>query len=301
MAVSGSGGRQHLPRVSPATLDGAVQFDMRSAGNGRVYRIYVHEPMHEPPPSGYPVVYVTDGNAFFATAALQAEAAGEGTMVVGIGYPASDRRDPDILRYRDLTWEAPPAEIGAEFTACLGSQDISYGGADGFLDFIMEELEPVVGALYAIDRKNTTLFGDSLGGLFALYVLFKHPGKFRTFVAGSPAIWWNDKALLRGVSEFRALVESGAAAPRVLITVGSLEQTTESVRTPRGMSPEQFRKMIQRTRMVDNARELARELESIRGSEGYLMRYQMLEGETHQSVVAATISRAIGFSLRDLR
>jgi predicted alpha/beta superfamily hydrolase len=246
---------------------------------------------------GYPVIYVTDGNAFFCAAAMQADMLDEPALIVGIGYPTEDRREPDILRVRDLTWDEPGAGMRAYFEVCLDSGDVAYGGAEGYLRFITEEVMPTVGAMYATDTRNSTLFGDSLGGLFALHVLLKHPGEFRTYVAGSPAIWWSNKALLREIPAFARAVQSKQASPRVLITVGSLEQSTNAHRAPRGVSRERFEEVTRGFRMVDNARDLALQLGMIRGSEEYEVRYHEFEGETHQSVVAATIGRAISFSL----
>lgn len=282
--------------VSPATIMGSIQFDMSSMTNGRTYRIFVYEPVQEPPPGGYPVIYVTDGNAFFPIAAMQADMMEENALIVGIGYPAAGRRDPDILRCRDLTWEAPPADIGADFAAYLQSQQISYGGAEEYFRFLRQEVEPAVSAIHTIDREKRTIFGDSLGGLFALSLLFKYPGEFKTYVAGSPSIWWNDKAILHDLPSFRHAIESRQASPRVLITVGSQEQSMEGLRVPKSMDRERFEQMIHKARMVENARELASELQGIGGSKEYCVEYHSFAGETHQSVVGATMSRAIRFS-----
>lgn len=286
-------GRMRL--VSPATITGAVQFDMRSAANGRTYRIYVHEPLREPPPAGYPVIYITDANALFCTAAMQAEMMELNVLTVGIGYPTADRMEPDILRLRDLTWVAPSAETAADYEAWLQSKSISYGGAEEYFRFIKEEAEPAVAAAYAIDRGNRTILGHSLGGLFALQLLFRYPGEFTTYVAGSPSIWWSDKAILHELPSFRQWVASRGVAQRVLVTVGSLEGSAENLQPPEGVDREQFARSVRAARMVANARELAARLERLQGCE---VEYQELAGETHRSVVATTISRALRFSLK---
>lgn len=284
--------------VSPATIAGGIQFDMSSAINGRTYRIYVYEPMQDRPPGGYPVAYLTDANALFCTAAMQAEMMELNTLVVGIGYPTDDRKAPDILRFRDLTWNAPSAEVGEDFRDYMQSPSISYGGAEEYFRFIKEEVEPAVAATYAVDRTSRTIFGHSLGGLFALYLLFKYPGEFSVYAAGSPAIWLNECAILRDFPAFRQRIESGQAAPRVLITVGSLEGETKNLRVPESMSRARFEEMIRRARLVDNARDLAAQLGGIHGTEPYGVECCVFEGETHQSVVAATISRMLRFAAR---
>ena len=293
-----AGGTESLRLGSPATIAGAIQFDMRSGVSGRMYRIYVFQPLEGPPPTGYPVMYVTDGNTFFCTAAMQAEMMQSRTLIVGVGYPTDDRKEPDRLRLWDLTWNAPTVGTRREYAAYLDSQDSAYGGADEYFRFLREEVEPIVAANYRVDLRNRAIFGDSLGGLFALRLLLKHPGAFRTYVAGSPSIWWNDKEVLRELPAFRRRVEAQEVSPRVLIAVGALEQSIEGIRIPEGMEREGLERMIREARMVDNARELASALYAIRGSEGYVVEYHVFESETHQSVVAAAISRAIRFSLK---
>lgn len=284
--------------VTPATIAGAMQFDLKSRLNGRTYRIYVYEPLHEPPPRGYPVVYVTDGNAFFCGAAMQAEIMELNAVIVGIGYPTTDRREPDVLRFKDLTWEAPSAEVAADFEAYLQSGSIAYGGAEEYFRFLKQQVEPAVAAVHALDEAKRTIFGDSLGGLFVLHLLFRYPGEFSTYVAGSPSIWWNDKAIVRELPEFRRMVESQQASPRVLITVGSLEEETQGLDAPQGMDRGRFEAMIRQARMVRNVLELSAQLALIQGLKPFEVASQVFEGETHQSVIGATLSRALRFALR---
>lgn len=229
---------------------------------------------------------------------MQAEMMDLNALIVGIGYPTADRVEPDVLRLRDLTWITPSAQTATDYEAWLQSKSISYGGAEDYFRFIREEAEPAVAAAYEIDRRNRTVFGHSLGGLFVLYLLLRYPGEFTTHVAASPSIWWSDGAILSEVSSFRRAVESKQVSPRVLVTVGSLEESTEHLQPPNGTDREQFAQRVREARMVANARELASQLELIHGPEGYEVEYREFRGETHGSVVAAAISRALRFSLK---
>src|SRR3546814_16304406 len=47
----------------PVQLPHSSQRDLHSQRTGKDYRIFVSEPRHAPPPGGYPVLYVLDGNA----------------------------------------------------------------------------------------------------------------------------------------------------------------------------------------------------------------------------------------------
>jgi uncharacterized protein len=69
------------------------------------------------------------------------------------------------------------------------------GGADSFLAFIQEELKPFIANRYPVDSADTTLVGNSLGGLFALYALFTSPHSFERYVAISPAVQTNKEFL----------------------------------------------------------------------------------------------------------
>lgn len=286
--------------TSPATITGAVQFDIHSRVRDRNYRIYIYEPTKPCPKRGFPVMYVTDGNAYFGSVAMQADAMDSEVgpvLVVGIGYPISKLGDMNIIRLSDLSFHPPASGEADELSTVLRTGSISYGGADGFYRFLMGELGPLLSARYHIDSGNRTLFGHSMGGLFTLNTLFKHPADFRTFVAASPAIWWNNRSILSEVLGFRGMVESRSVSPRVLITVGSLEQDTGRIQTPEGVTRERFEEWMRRVRMVDNARELAVTLAAIQGGSGYTVEFHALEGETHASGFAANLSRAMRFAL----
>src|SRR5579871_5613259 len=81
------------PATTPVTLPGATQFDLPSKIAGRTYRIFVYKPLTPPPASGYPVIYVTDGNAMFPLAAAHTTLmglAGKGALVIGVGYATDE-------------------------------------------------------------------------------------------------------------------------------------------------------------------------------------------------------------------
>jgi predicted alpha/beta superfamily hydrolase len=74
----------------------AREQDFTSRVNGRVYRVRVATPYGPPPETGYPVLYVLDGDGYFGSfadaarmrAALGAEL--PHAAVVGVGYPGGD-------------------------------------------------------------------------------------------------------------------------------------------------------------------------------------------------------------------
>lgn len=285
---------------STATLKGAVQFDVPSRASGLTYRVYVAMPIMPPPPGGYPVVYLTDGDGLFGTFQSQAllrQLGGEvvPAIIVGIGYPDSSPLAALRLRNKDLTPPTPDDKVIPMLKAPpFGGQ---VGGADAFRRFLVDELRPVIAKRASTDPARQILYGDSLGGLFALGVMFQHPADFSTYLISSPSVWWNDRAVLKDEPNFRRGVEAGDVTPRILITVGGLEQQLPA-RLPPGLAADAIRKLIGDFRMVDNATELASRLKAYRGRGNYEVEMLVFPGETHASVVPASISRSLEFALR---
>jgi predicted alpha/beta superfamily hydrolase len=120
------------------------------------------------------------------------------TIIVGIGYPANGSlaesyAQVNHLRMRDLT---PERDEGAEqFLQELFPvpNPATSGGADRFLQFIQQELVPLIETEYRIDTADRTLMGHSWGGLFALYTLFHQPHLFQRYVISSPDLTFEDE------------------------------------------------------------------------------------------------------------
>jgi uncharacterized protein len=283
-----------------AHLPFCVQFDLTSKLNGRAYRIFVFTPLMAPPPEGYALIVASDGNMTFPIAAVLNGMFGMGggrkAVVVGVGYPSDNPLELGLKRRRDLTPPTPVSAIPA-MPGWPEPKAEDYGGAEDFHRFLTEELRPLIAERWPIDPANQTLYGHSLGGLFTLYALLNHPDSFRTFVASSPSIWWNERAILDDVPAFAARVETGEAQPRVLISVGATEQEPPAI-VPPGFTREQMEKTVADARMVDNAAELGARLEALKGAPGYLARYRALDEDDHATSLATSIGRMLGFALR---
>lgn len=255
----------HPSRFSQSRVElaNAVQFVITSKINNRRYRIYLAMPEGSPPPSGYPALYLLDGNMMFPTAAtLAAMGKWRGArpaVIVGVGY-ADDRLDQQaMLRTFDMTPSAPGKMTDDPVHPPSVAQ---FGGADLFYRFLTEELRPAIAKIVPIDASDQALYGHSLGGLFALRVLFQHPQSFRTFAISSPSIWWNARAVLADEPRLAAAIKDGLVRPRVLIMVDGREQQMPSV-IPPGADQEAIARTVAESRMVDNAAELAGRLETL--------------------------------------
>lgn len=273
--ASASNRPSELSHGVAVALPHARQFEIHSA-QGLPYRLLVAVPPEPAPAAGFPVLVLVDGDALFATALttarLQAgrpEVSGVSpAVIVGIGYPGAAPFDAERRRL-DLLPDG--------------------GGADRFLDLIETQLLPVVADLAPIDRARLALAGHSFGGLFTLHALFTRPGLFRSLVAGSPSIWWNDRAILAARAQY---LRSPApiVPPRLLITVGGDEQTTDALRFPDRAT------RLEKARMVDNAGEMA---EVLAASGRLDCEHVAFAGENHVSVIPAMLSRAVAFTLAE--
>jgi hypothetical protein len=230
-------------------------------------------------------VFVLDGDHAFATVAqaarmLQFDRGGLPPMlVVGIGYRQTVEgadMPPLGLRSRDLT---PSDDAGfvammraapAPFTLPDG---IRPGGASRFLSFIQDELFPFLESRFPVDPGDQTILGASLGGLFALHVLFTSPRAFRRYVTVSPSLWWDDRLLFRQEGELAARTDDLAAS--VFLSVGALEEAES-----------------RSARMVSNLEEMAEVLHG-RGYPSLDLTHQVFADEGHLSVFPAAMSRGL--------
>jgi predicted alpha/beta superfamily hydrolase len=293
-----------------------------SGVNGHRYSIDVSIPDTPPPPEGYPVIYVLDGDGYFTSVvgAVRMNGNAPNAVVVGVGYP----RDPAwaqavLSRHRPLPpamAEGRPFDTAVELerqydlsppadTATRGQMTITgvrmsapdFGGVDSFLKTIEIEIKPRVAALARIDKGNQTLFGHSLGGLAVVEALFTEPGAYRTFVAASPSIWWADRAVLKHEGAFDALIAAGAATPRVMVTVGALEDAVPKLPPDYAGHLAEVKAMIAKARMVGNACDLATRLKALKGAPGYeVADCVVFPEQSHGISVWPAIGRAVSFA-----
>jgi predicted alpha/beta superfamily hydrolase len=95
-------------------------------------------------------------------------------------------------------WEMVPEMIVVGIKNTIRNRDMipveleeypEAGGADRFLDFITEELQPKINKEYRTNDVNH-IYGGSNAGLFVLYALFSMPNRFKGVISSSPMIGW---------------------------------------------------------------------------------------------------------------
>ena len=269
-----------LDGLEPVVLPGAGWFDLR--GGEGVYRIFVATPCSPAPTEGFPVIYMLDANAGFATfvevmrrGTVRPSATGMGEVViVGIGYP--EGVDARTRRSLDYTGGPQAGESGGPARR--------HGGRDAFLGFIENVLKPRIAQAIRIDPARQTLFGHSLAGWFVLDVMARNRAAFSTYVAVSPSIWWDEARLEEG------LLHPQEASPRLALMVGEWEQALAPWQQARPEAAEMAERRGRRA-MVDRTRAFAARAATVLGEEQ--VSFELLAGEDHASVLPPAMARAL--------
>ena len=201
------------PAYKKFVLDNTQIVPIKSKA-GRDYELIVVLPAsyYTQPEKKYPVLYYVD--AYWDTPLLVST---YGNLIydnvvpefimVGFSYPAGTNFDKE--RRLDLTF----TEVAAS--------DVATGGAFAFLDFIKQQAAPLIETQFRGLPTDRVLSGNSLGGLFALTAAYKSDNFFSGYIAISPAVEWDNKALLK-LDEAYAQ-KNKALNARIFISYGSTE------------------------------------------------------------------------------
>lgn len=283
----------------PVTLAGATFADLKFENADQPHRIFLYRPDKPAPPEGWPILYLTDGNACFATAldALKVQASypngtnvSEG-VIVAIGYPTDEPYDP-LRRSWDLS--PPPGRIYPPFFP--NTPDVRTGGGARFLALIEDELKPWIERQVPIDRSRQSLFGHSFGGLFTLYALFSKPHAFSRWIAASPAIYWEDAAILSLESEFLADLKVPLDT-ELHLSAGGYEGE-KLAPFHKGTPDEQKRQeRAKETRTIELARDMAQRWATM-GSFTGAATFEEYAGENHMSALPVALNRAVQVAFR---
>lgn len=76
-----------------------------------------------------------------------------------------------------------------DFTPTRTSPDS--GGADRYLQFLKDELVPLINKNYRIASERSAIVGGSMGGLFTIHAMLNSPTLFKSYVAIDPSLWWD--------------------------------------------------------------------------------------------------------------
>jgi predicted alpha/beta superfamily hydrolase len=278
-----------------------------SSPAGHVHRIVVSAPQGGEPTGGYPVIYVLDGDGWMGTAVEIAKMREfeklDPAIIVGVGYPSHSFFDA-LGRSYDFT---PPGSVESDF------EGITLGDAEDFLQFLTAVVKPWVRAHYHGDAQRQILFGHSLGGLFALYALYRSPDSFAVFIAASPDLPFSNHIINKDEAAFEQNPARGN--PRVLVTVGELEARPSPAlmddyrryyRAHRESHPGQTTEQVVKElfsgadKTYDKIAD-TRALVARLAQNGVHASFVEFPGEEHMSAAVSALNRGIPFALRPTR
>jgi predicted alpha/beta superfamily hydrolase len=278
---------ENLIVTEEVKLSGTAVHRLRSEIIGQDYLVNVGvPPFYDPGGEAYPVVVITDGGPGFSaihSVAPLMQMAGELTpfITVGISYDIKVPMHAMALRNRDLTQSKNTSLTSGDDDQEVEMPDwyknlpkVEAGGASNFLDFINDQVKPLIQENYH-SADDYTYAGYSLGGLFGLFALFNSPTSFQRYVIGSPSIWWDDKDILSHERSFAKNNDDLKAT--VYMSSGSLEEPADVPDKPA---------------MVTNMLNLAGTL-SDRNFKNLRLTHQVLEDETHMSGHPLALLRGI--------
>ena len=196
----------------------------------RVLNVYLPLGYADQKEKRYPVIYLLDGSAdedFIHIAGLVQFGSFSWiqmlpeSIVVGIA---------NVDRKRDFTYPSKNERDQKELPTS--------GGSARFIETLAKEIQPLVRKTYRTNGE-TTLIGQSLGGLLATEVLYTRPELFDHYIIVSPSLWWDDRSMLKrdapkipkGTSVFIGVGKEGEIMEAV---AKELHEKLESKQQPEG-------------------------------------------------------------------
>ena len=206
-------------------------------------RVYLPASYHHTD-RAYPTLWITDNNLELIQGALTGDALGFSPelIVVAVGAPA-DTNAAEFQRRRSYDFIPDKSLMGPMF-APMPAEAI--GGAPGFLDFLVNQLRPMLAGEYRMDLHDQGYAGHSGGGQFGLYVLLNRPESFAKYIISSPAAYqpwldmeaaWHEKNADLKARVFLSAGEAEAAHPiwsasQIVSTVATMAERLTVRRYP---------------------------------------------------------------------
>ncbi|WP_226673932.1 alpha/beta hydrolase [Rossellomorea aquimaris] len=185
----------------------------------RTVRVYLPEDYHETA-ARYPVLYMHDGQNLYHD-----EDAGYG-MAWRIGeYIEKEKLDLivvgiDCNEGLNRLDEYGPWKSTA-MTDVFSTDRTSIGGeGKEYIEFIVNELKPMMDEKYRTHPEQTSMAGSSMGGLITTYAACKYPHIFRRVASISSAFWFNQNEIEDFIKE-----SDLSTVERFYMDIGTKENT----------------------------------------------------------------------------
>lgn len=254
----------------------------------RDYQIYVSLPpgYADHPERTYPVMYVTDANYAFPlirSIARRLGDHGDGTedfILVGLSYAMGDT--PVYSRRRDYT---PTKRGPTGLTSDMPGRPVLHGEAEGYRQFIKDDVFPLVASTYRADMSRGIYVGHSYGGLLGYDILIHDPGMFHDYILGSPSLQFDHGVEFTRMRE--ALASRKDLPARVLVLLGGFETLSKNKNDHR---------FNDETDMIGDNRRFVAELQT-KHYPNLSVTIDTVPGEDHLTVFPMIITRGILWSL----
>lgn len=100
------------------------------------------------------------------------------------------------------------------------------GGADDFIKALELDVFPFIAESFRVNTQRLVM-GHSYSGLFVVYAFSTRPDLFDKYLAFSPILWWNNKAIVKDVDEFL----SNNLSIRKQLFISFAEEATEMLKS----------------------------------------------------------------------
>jgi predicted alpha/beta superfamily hydrolase len=226
-ARAATAGFKNMESPWPLRDSEAFEFESKAVGDTMAVGVwhpperFLAKPGEAMPPLD--LVYVLDGSwALGVTAGIAmlqyADLIRPGfrpVLLVGVDYPVGAKN----ARSRDYTFAGSvPSPMKEGLSA---APETTPGGADKFLAFLEDELDPLIRSKYNISDRPAGILGDSFGGTFTFHAFIKQSKLFNRYWLGSPGIFTTSTD---HVAQFAARLKGGLVHPtKMFLSIGSLE------------------------------------------------------------------------------
>lgn len=217
-----------VAQEAPLTFGTRLRVYAENLQEERIINVYLPDEYTDSDTAAFPVIFVLDGGRDEDL-----------PTVIGATYfhsrPWVDRIPPSIIvgiegnrRRRDFTFAVSDTAFLAEegFPASSFPQ---YGGSQAFLNFLADELQPLIASRFRTNGHRTVV-GESLAGLLISEILVRRPGLFDTYIIISPSLWWGGRQLLTeaaGLAEAVGQTGIDGSSARKMVYLGVPQQAED--------------------------------------------------------------------------
>jgi predicted alpha/beta superfamily hydrolase len=149
---------------------------------------------------------------------------------------------------------------------------LASGHAKEYVEFIEEQVIPLLEKNYRIDANNKIFVGHSFGGLLGTYILLNKPELFDHYIIGSPSLWYDNKVMFTMEKNYAAKHKSLKARVNIYVDDNDGSLTDK--------------------KMEKDVLAFEKALRS-RNYSGLDLKVEVIKGENHYSVFPGLLSRGL--------